>query len=66
MFDMEKNFCEFLDSDQYDLAEQFLFDSIRSAYLAGWNAALKSQVSADAISPQNNLSPVVSFQETEE
>mgnify|MGYP001029949607 CR=1 FL=1 len=66
MLNMEKNFCEFLDSYQYDHAEQFLFEIIRSTYLAGWNAALKSQRAANGSTPLDNISPAVSFQETEE
>ena len=54
MIDMEKDFSKFLDSQTYDNAEQFLFDALRSAYRAGWNAAMTSCMPADSA---KNTSP---------
>ena len=35
----EKTFSDFLDSSEYDMAEEALFSMIRRAYIAGWKAA---------------------------
>jgi hypothetical protein len=36
----EKSFADYLNSEQYDSAEQQLFSAIRAAYRAGWLDAL--------------------------
>ena len=35
----EQAFGSFLDRQEYDQAEQALFDIVRAAFLAGWQAA---------------------------
>ncbi len=37
--DFEKAFGDFLERKEYDEAESALFDMVRTAFLAGWNAA---------------------------
>lgn len=37
--DFEKAFGNFIDRREYDEAESALFDVVRAAFLAGWNAA---------------------------
>lgn len=37
--DFEKSFSDFLDSCEYDQAEEALFSMVRIAYIAGWKAA---------------------------
>jgi len=37
--DFEKAFSDFLERKEYDEAENALFDMVRTAFLAGWNAA---------------------------
>lgn len=66
MFDMEKNFCEFLDSSKYDRAEQWLFDIVRSAYLSGWDAAMNAQNFDKQPSPPAAPPAVISLQEIKE
>jgi len=39
---MEKAFSDFLDGDTYEKAEASLFDLVRAAFRAGWDAALSS------------------------
>lgn len=37
--EFEKSFSDFLDSKEYDQAEEALFSMARIAYIAGWKAA---------------------------
>lgn len=37
--DFEKSFSDYLETKEYDEAEQALFTAARSAYKAGWSAA---------------------------
>ncbi len=37
--DFEKGFSDFLECQQYDEAENIMFELIRSAFIAGWKAA---------------------------
>lgn len=39
MEDLERAFSEFIDRQEYDKAENALFDIVRIAFVAGWNAA---------------------------
>lgn len=47
--DFEKAFSDFLDRREYDGAEAALFDMVRTAFLAGWNAAGGDPPSPDHI-----------------
>ncbi|MDR1805433.1 MAG: hypothetical protein LBQ80_01495 [Clostridium sp.] len=37
--DFEKSFSEYLNGKEYDNAEEALFEIVRSAFRAGWEAA---------------------------
>jgi hypothetical protein len=39
--DFEKLFSKYIDSEKYDMAEDFLFSIIRGAYKSGWHDAEK-------------------------
>jgi hypothetical protein len=45
----EKAFSDFIDGDTYEKAEASLFELVRAAFRAGWEAAMSS-------SEQNDLS----------
>ncbi len=42
--ELEKAFSDFIDGEEYDRAESTLFDLIRQAFTAGWNAAKRDSI----------------------
>ena len=43
----EKAFSDFLDSDICDQAENQIFSALRTAFLAGWQAAMEQKETRD-------------------
>ena len=44
--EFDKAFSEFLDHSAYDKANDFLFELTKAAFIAGWEAAMKSDSKA--------------------
>lgn len=42
--ELEKAYSDFLDGEIYDKAEEGLFQLIRAAFIAGWNAAKRDNI----------------------
>ena len=42
--ELEKAYSDFLDGEVYDKAEDRLFNLIRVAFVAGWNAAKRDNI----------------------
>ena len=42
--EFDKAFSEFLDSPAYDKANDYLFELAKAAFIAGWKAALDSDI----------------------
>lgn len=40
----EKAFSDYLDSEEYDRAEEILFSVIRQAFFAGWTASEQNKI----------------------
>ncbi len=46
--EFDKAFSEFLDDSAYDKASDYLFELAKAAFIAGWKAAMKSDLKAVA------------------
>lgn len=42
--ELEEAFSDFIDGEIYDKTEEALFELIRAAFLAGWNAAKRDNI----------------------
>ena len=50
--EFDRAFSEFLDNPVYDKANEYLFELTKTAFMAGWKAAMDSKSKAVADSPK--------------
>ena len=50
--EFDRAFSEFLDNPVYDKANEYLFELTKTAFMAGWKAAMDSRSKAAADGPK--------------